>query len=460
VLDAVRRGPVPRVRRFEPDVPSALDAVVRRAMAFDPQRRYATAAALAADLEAFVAGREVEARAPSLRERCGETWRCHARTIVPAAAGAALVAVAAVAIAGHGAGQAQLDAAIARAAAAWLAGDDAAVAAAGRELRARGNALGEILVCSGERRELPDAEDPALRSLAEGLRRYRKRDWPGATAAFKETAAAMPGSPLAAALLGVAALFADEWELAEVQLSVAARLLPDSDAALRYLGRAYREHQRPRDAIAALERACGLAPSEPANWHELARARLDANEAAAGLEAIERSLAISAQPGSAQLRVKGILLDVLQRFEEAREVYRSLIEREPDDAWSWQRFAWSFDRLHQFEAAEAEYLALIERLPDNAMAAISLAWLYAGSNRAECEECRAFFAAHPDYYRPEAAQQRAVAALELDRGRQEGVVRNAVRIAANVGRAAAIRGSLEALLEEAHAQRDTRGSCG
>jgi tetratricopeptide (TPR) repeat protein len=456
VLDAVRRGPVPRVRRIEPRAPPALDAIARRAMAFDPRDRYASAASLADDLQAFLAGGDVAARGPARGERMREAWRCHGRAIIATAGGAALAALAALALLRGSDDHAPLDAATRRAAAAWLAGDDAALVAAGRELAALapGRALGELLVRHGERAELPEVDDPALRALAAGLARHRQRDWPAATAAFKEAAAAMPGSPLAAATLGVAALFANEFETAEVQLATVARLLPESAAAQRYLGRAYREHRRLGEALAALERACALGPDDPANWQELARARLDANEAAAGLAAIERALTLARRPSATQLKIKGVLLDVLERFEAAREIYRGLIERDPDDAWSWQRFAWSFDRLHQFEKAEAEYLSLIERLPGNAMAPVSLAWLYAGSNRAECDECRAFFAAHPEYFRPEAAEKHAVDALAIDRGRRADVIGSAVKVAVNAGRSAGIRAALEALLEEAHTQRD------
>jgi tetratricopeptide (TPR) repeat protein len=49
-----RREPIPRLRTSHPDVPAALDAVVRCCLAPDPDDRYASAAELAADLQAVV----------------------------------------------------------------------------------------------------------------------------------------------------------------------------------------------------------------------------------------------------------------------------------------------------------------------------------------------------------------------------------------------------------------------
>ncbi len=68
VLDQVRKGP-PDPLRQRARVPSRLVRIIERAMARSPRRRYPTAAALAADLEAWLAGHatKVDGRAPLLR---------------------------------------------------------------------------------------------------------------------------------------------------------------------------------------------------------------------------------------------------------------------------------------------------------------------------------------------------------------------------------------------------------
>ena len=79
----------------KPWVPRALAAIARRAMAPDPQQRYASAAALADDVDRFLADEPVSAHAdpPSLR-----LWRFVKRHRASTAAAAALLATSAVAL--------------------------------------------------------------------------------------------------------------------------------------------------------------------------------------------------------------------------------------------------------------------------------------------------------------------------------------------------------------------------
>ncbi len=55
----------PRPRTVEPRIPQELALIVRKAMAHDPAQRYATADALAHDLDAFLSNQPIAARAPT-----------------------------------------------------------------------------------------------------------------------------------------------------------------------------------------------------------------------------------------------------------------------------------------------------------------------------------------------------------------------------------------------------------
>jgi serine/threonine-protein kinase len=98
VLQQVQRGEVPPPRQVNARVPPALDAVCRKAMALEPAGRYATALALAADVEHWLADEPVSAWREPWGVRLGRWVRRH-RTSVAAAAAALLVASVSLALA-------------------------------------------------------------------------------------------------------------------------------------------------------------------------------------------------------------------------------------------------------------------------------------------------------------------------------------------------------------------------
>ena len=67
----------PRLGTTCPWVPRDLEAIVHQAMARDPARRYATAGAMAADLERFLADQPVAARPLGAAERLARLGRRH-----------------------------------------------------------------------------------------------------------------------------------------------------------------------------------------------------------------------------------------------------------------------------------------------------------------------------------------------------------------------------------------------
>jgi serine/threonine-protein kinase len=87
LLRRIAQGETPRARAVEPSAPAALEAVCARAMARAPEGRYESPAALADDVQRWLADEPVTAYAEPLRARLGRKLRRH-RSLV---AGAAVV---------------------------------------------------------------------------------------------------------------------------------------------------------------------------------------------------------------------------------------------------------------------------------------------------------------------------------------------------------------------------------
>ena len=96
LIERVLHREPPRPRQFDPDIPRDLETIVLKAMAKDPATRYATASALAEDLERFLEGRSIRARKTSLS---GQAWRwCRRNPVVASLAAAVGVLVVALAV--------------------------------------------------------------------------------------------------------------------------------------------------------------------------------------------------------------------------------------------------------------------------------------------------------------------------------------------------------------------------
>ena len=97
LLRAVVEDDPPALVRLAPGVPRDLTLIVHRCLEKEKHRRYPSAGELADDLERWLAGEPVRARAPSVGYRVGKLVRRH-RALVTAATLAALVSLAALAV--------------------------------------------------------------------------------------------------------------------------------------------------------------------------------------------------------------------------------------------------------------------------------------------------------------------------------------------------------------------------
>jgi tetratricopeptide (TPR) repeat protein len=92
VLRRLAEGEPVAPRKIDPRIPVQLETVVQKAMAREPERRYATAQDFAEDLSRFLEHRPVLAVPPGLRERATK-WAWRHRAVLLAAAAVAALAV-------------------------------------------------------------------------------------------------------------------------------------------------------------------------------------------------------------------------------------------------------------------------------------------------------------------------------------------------------------------------------
>src|SRR5262249_48050086 len=94
LIQQVTAGEPPRRRQLDSRVPRDLETVVLKAIAREPGHRYATAGALAEDLQRFLDGRPILARRVSAAERFGR-W-CQRNPVVAGLTAAVFVLLSAV----------------------------------------------------------------------------------------------------------------------------------------------------------------------------------------------------------------------------------------------------------------------------------------------------------------------------------------------------------------------------
>jgi serine/threonine-protein kinase len=97
LLAHVQRGEFPPPRHWKPAIPRPLEAICLKAMALEPEKRYATALDLAADVEHWLADEPVTAYRDPLLARLGRWGRRH-KPLLAGAAALLLTAVVALAI--------------------------------------------------------------------------------------------------------------------------------------------------------------------------------------------------------------------------------------------------------------------------------------------------------------------------------------------------------------------------
>ncbi len=450
----IQQQPLPSVRRCDRSIPRDLETIVRRALAFSPRRRYASAQSMADDLEAFAEGRPIQARAYSASEHVLDLWQSRRRSIV-----ASLLVIVGMVVGvlvswpGH---QNPIDPSwlagrMEQAALAWLSEDRERLGVLGREVAEAGVPEGELLLALGGegRGDLP--EEPFAAALIEGDRHARARRWDTALASFTRATQLEPTSALALAMLARAAREGEDLERAEYELRTAIRSVSDSPELWFGLAEVLWRRKLNEESLEAIDRALALDEDEYRFHFRRARLLFHLDRAAEALETAERAREVCSQDPLPQdlLDVLGVLYSGQERRQEARAIWRVLLERRPGHVKWLYDIALSYDSDDEFEKAMSAYQDVLAVDPDHVGSLANLAFLASGSKRETCERCRHYFDEDPTRIDLEAAKDFAMRAVTSSRGGSEQALWVAVETARRSGWPPEIEKQLEELLLDA-----------
>jgi tetratricopeptide (TPR) repeat protein len=288
-----------------------------------------------------------------------------------------------------------------------------------------------------------------LARLAEGTRALlegRPRD---ALVPLHAAAQEIDGWALPLALLGDASRDAGDRAGAEREWTAASRLQDDEPALYQRLGQVRGQLGDARGAALAYQRLVTLAPGEWRHEFELARALAKLDEPPARAEAltwIDSALARAPAPApNALYNIKAALLSASDRRDEARAIYRQLIERNPRHVTSWFNLAYTHDVDCQLSEARDSYREVLAIEPANVNAHVALAKIANGSEHATCTKCAESVAADPTLVAPDEVAQHLIEALRADDCRTEWLPMLVVDYAVTAERGAALVLVLEEL---------------
>lgn len=239
---------------------------------------------------------------------------------------------------------------------------------------------------------------------------------------------------LRAILAGLSADGNGDAEAAERELLNASQLQPTNTFILQRLADVYRKQGILPRAHATLVRATEIDSSSARLWVQRAATELARRDMEGGLRSVEIARSFGDSTNAKLLLIEAELCSNSARGSRARELARQVLARDPAHGEAWYQLGFAHDIDHQSKEARDAYLQATISSPEDPRPWFCLANLYSGASRGECGQCDAVYAAHPellDFDRAEAALLRT---LELDRGRQEWIMRSTLDIAMRLER--------------------------
>lgn len=428
VLHAVARGEVGAWSSARAHWPRSLATILSCALAWKPARRYSSAEALADDLERCARGEPVHARAPGI-------WAISSDYLARRRVGSVITLLSLVLAvtllftwllprleAEREDRRRQVQGHFDRALTLHLQDRDEACAAELERLLALdpGHAEGRLLA-SLSSRTLVGADLQRTRGrLIEGLEAERNGDVTQAEAAFREVLEQHPESPWPTVLLAGLLWRDGRMDLAQAEFVAGTQRMPNSLVLAHELADLLYERQDYEWAAREYERSLVLEKGMPELWQGLALARLRLNEDDAALDANRRAMDLSATLEPDHANLMAALLDRRGHHEEAQEVFRRLVEENPEETTFLFNLAYSLDTQSRIAEAKPLYEQVLDLQPDHVQATVCLAWLHASSQEEALRD-------------PDLATEMILEALVHDRGATPELVMGAEQVARETG---------------------------
>ncbi len=159
-----------------------------------------------------------------------------------------------------------------------------------------------------------------------------------------------PRHPLAHALMAHAMLGQLRLNDAEYAAREAVSAAPDEAFAHFAVAAVLRERRRYSEAVGAIQQAIALDPYSPDQFAMLAQARVDQREWTAALGAADHGLAVDPEH-AACVNLRAIALVHLGRRDEAADVVKGALDKDPANAITHANQGWTF--LHQNDPKRA-----------------------------------------------------------------------------------------------------------
>jgi len=383
-IRSVLMRPIMPARSLCPSLDKPLACIVHKATAFRPADRYATAAELDDDLEAWIAGRSISARPLGVAGRVASLFRYHRL----------LMAIVTFALLAIGVGLlGMLNVAASREEEQRLRRAEDLVALAvydGTGRRHYASAVDALRALDAAhpwvalveplargREVTKDAPDTGA-GLATALHHLAARRWDQALDSIENGFDPKRANVLEIAILARAARRANRsspvlTRLLESPAAAARSPLAKSGTGGAILGHRAAKAGRHDRAVAHYERGAQLQPAWARFHLHAARARQ-----ASGMPTAEIGRLAWAEGGKAALSLWARYLDSRGHHAEARAAFRKLLAEGADPVDTLWHIASSFDRQHDLPAAEGAYQQVLARDPRHVFSLFNLAWMYSG----------------------------------------------------------------------------------